>query len=880
MGVNVGDLFLDLNINSDNLSKQLNSAAYSAQNYANKAFSGMGKTIATALSTAAIGSFVSSCLDLGSDLQEVQNVVDVTFPHMSKQIDTFSKNAIDSFGLSETVAKRMTGTYGAMAKAFGFSESAAYDMATSLTGLAGDVASFYNLDPTEAYTKLKSVFSGETETLKDLGIVMTQNALDQFALAKGYGKTTSAMSEQEKVSLRLAFVTEQLNAASGDFARTSDSWANKIKVLNLNFQSLKATIGQGLINVLSPVVSLLNTIIQKFQIAANYFAAFTSLLSGNKKTATTLGSVSNSLDTSASGASALADNLNSVGASAKKASKQMGFLASFDEINNITTNDSSEGGGGGVSGIDISSGVNEALSIDTSSAEESIDNLQSKVQSFTNFFKTNQAVILSLIGGIVAGFATFGLIKNFSTLSSGVISLLTVFTRLQTGVYTFFTQLMSGQGIMTAFSATFGTALGPVLAVSVGVAAVSAALVYLYQTSEGFRNSVNEAVTGLMGILSSFYTGILQPVFSFLVDFYNIVIQPIATFIAKVFVKAVELIAKTTLSFWNNVLDPLANFLVNALSVALQGALEVWESWKPWVEELFANLDWLWSDILSPLADYIADAFSKTFENWGRLIEQLIPNAMGIFQGLIDFFVGIFTNDTDKAWSGITTIFENFDNFLQTIFAMDWRNIFGNELGNVLNYFFSIVSDIWNGIKGIFSGIIKFVTGVFTADWKKAWQGVSDIFSSIASGFANIFKKPINAIIDGINSFIGGLNKIKIPDWVPGVGGKGFYISKIPRLAEGGYVKANTPQLAMIGDNKTQGEIVSPEDKMYEVMIAALKAYGSNNANREDIQVLVSIMYEILEAIKNLRLIVDGDSLNDDMNKRDLERALRTGITG
>jgi len=190
------------------------------------------------------------------------------------------------------------------------------------------------------------------------------------------------------------------------------------------------------------------------------------------------------------------------------------------------------------------------------------------------------------------------------------------------------------------------------------------------------------------------------------------------------------------------------------------------------------------------------------------------------------------------------------------------------------------VSDIWNGIKGIFSGIIKFVTGVFTGDWKKAWQGVSDIFSSIASGFTNIFKKPINAIIDGINSFIGGLNRIKIPDWVPGVGGKGFYISKIPRLAEGGYVKANTPQLAMIGDNKTQGEIVSPEDKMYEVMIAALKAYGSNNANREDIQVLVSIMYEILEAIKNLRLIVDGDSLSDDMNRRDIERSLRTGITG
>ena len=93
-------------------------------------------------------------------------------------MDGFAQNAIKSFGMSETMAKKFTGTFGAMAKAFGFSEQASYDMATSLTGLAGDVASFYNLDHETAYTKLKSVFSGETETLKDLGIVMTQTALD------------------------------------------------------------------------------------------------------------------------------------------------------------------------------------------------------------------------------------------------------------------------------------------------------------------------------------------------------------------------------------------------------------------------------------------------------------------------------------------------------------------------------------------------------------------------------------------------------------------------------------------------------------------------------------------------------------------------------
>lgn len=103
-----------------------------------------------------------------------------------------------------------------MSKAFGFGEQQAYEMATTLTGLAGDVASFYNISQDEAYTKLKSVFTGETETLKDLGIVMTQSALDSYALANGYGKVTTKMSEAEKVALRYKFVQDQLSLASAE----------------------------------------------------------------------------------------------------------------------------------------------------------------------------------------------------------------------------------------------------------------------------------------------------------------------------------------------------------------------------------------------------------------------------------------------------------------------------------------------------------------------------------------------------------------------------------------------------------------------------------------------------------------------------------------
>lgn len=161
MPASIGEIGLDLVVNQGQFNKQMSGIT----GIAKKA----GAALAGAFAVSKIVDFGKKCLELGSDLAEVQNVVDVTFPNMTAQVDKFAKSAAQSFGLSETMAKQYTGTFGAMAKAFGFSEKASYDMGTALTGLAGDVASFYNISQDEAYTKLKSVFTGETESLKDLG---------------------------------------------------------------------------------------------------------------------------------------------------------------------------------------------------------------------------------------------------------------------------------------------------------------------------------------------------------------------------------------------------------------------------------------------------------------------------------------------------------------------------------------------------------------------------------------------------------------------------------------------------------------------------------------------------------------------------------------
>lgn len=294
-------------------------------------FKKLGATIASVFAVRKIAGMASSMTELGSDLEEVQNVVDVTFTTMSDKVDEFAKAAAKSAGLSETMAKRYVGTFGAMSKSFGFAEDAAFGMSTTLTQLAGDVASFYNISQDETYTKLKSVFTGETETLKDLGVVMTENALNSYAMAKGIGKTVSKMTEQQKVALRYQFVLEKLSGASGDFVRTQDSWANQTRALKLQLESLKATIGQGLINVLNPLLKMLNTLLEKLRAVANAFKSFTESFFGKTSAGS---SGAGYVDTSED----IAGSLEDVSDAAQDAEKALeGYLSPLDEVNKYST---------------------------------------------------------------------------------------------------------------------------------------------------------------------------------------------------------------------------------------------------------------------------------------------------------------------------------------------------------------------------------------------------------------------------------------------------------------------------------------------------------------------------------------------------------------
>lgn len=232
-----------------------------------ESFVTMLKRIGGAIGAAKIG---KALLDIGkdavraaSDLQEVQNVVDVTFGEAgAAKIEAWAKRAGDQFGLTETQAKKFTSTLGAMMKSAGLTGDEIVSMSTDMAGLAADMASFYNLDFDTAFQKIRSGISGETEPLKQLGINMSVANLNAFALQKGLAKTFEQMTQGEQTMLRYQYLMQATSDAQGDFARTSDGYANSLRALETNLESMKTNLGEILLPTISDIVSLINSVFE------------------------------------------------------------------------------------------------------------------------------------------------------------------------------------------------------------------------------------------------------------------------------------------------------------------------------------------------------------------------------------------------------------------------------------------------------------------------------------------------------------------------------------------------------------------------------------------------------------------------------------------
>lgn len=749
----------------------------------------IGVLIGGAFAIGKLTQFGKECVELGSNLAEVQNVVDVTFTTMSDKVNEFAKNAMTSAGLSETMAKQYVGTFGAMSKSFGFSEAQAYDMSTALTQLTGDVASFYNISQDLAYIKLKSVFTGETETLKDLGVVMTQSALDQFALANGYGKTTSAMTEQEKVALRLAFVQKQLSAASGDFIRTSDSWANQVRVMQLQLQSLKATVGQGLINLFTPVLRVINILLGKLATLANAFKSFTELITGKKSSGQTGASGAGLVGTdaiadtadqygdAANNAEKLADATNDTADATKKATKAAkGYLSPLDEINNYSTDkstDSSSKVPGATGGLadQMKDAVQNVDYGKLAEGETVLDKMSKPLKKIIDRFK-------QLAKLIAKGF--WDGLGDYEPILDGIKKDLDSIWKSLKDIFTDSEVAKAANNFFDSFAYAIGQVAGSFARIGLTIAQniIGGIEKFLKQNTQRTKNylidmfNIGSEISKIAGNLAVAFADVFSV-------FGGETAQQITADLIGIFAEIGMALTETAAKLGRDILNMIAQpFIDNKdiLKSAIEGSLGVIETVTSGVltvvQTLSDAISRLYDEHVKPFFDSIASGLSSIF---GTLITGYNTYVLPVLQGLAEQFKGLLEGPLGDAILKIEAFLGKLIDSLKLLWEsvlvplINWIianllpvvakiiDVVGTTAIKVLESLIKIIGDVADTL----SGIIDFLVGVFTGDWELAWQGIKEIadgawsfIKDVVSGAWEIIKTVTKGALNIIKSII------------------------------------------------------------------------------------------------------------------------------
>lgn len=846
---------------SDDMQREFSTGFSNVASSASSKLKRIALLIGSAFAVGKLIQFGKESIELGSDLAEVQNVVDVTFTTMSDKVNEFAKNAMTSAGLSETMAKRYVGTFGAMSKSFGFSEAQAYDMSTALTQLTGDVASFYNISQDLAYIKLKSVFTGETETLKDLGVVMSQSALDQYALANGYGKTTSEMTEQEKVALRLAFVQKQLSAASGDFIRTSDSWANQVRVMQLQLQSLKATVGQGLINIFTPVLKVINVLLGKLATLANAFKSFTELITGKKSSGQTSGSgagltgdASGVQDTAdaygqaADNASKLADSTEDVADATKDAAKAAnGYLSPLDEINRYSTQNTSStaskvpssgtgsgGSPGGLAGavgsVDYGKVAEGETALDkiSKSAEKLAELLKKLWKPFQDAWKKEGKNTIS-----AAQIALSGIAKLAKSVGRSLVevwtngtgtTMLTTMLRIAQNVLKTIGNIASGfadawnkNNVGTQIIQNIANALVVVMQFIERIAADTAtwaANLDFYPLLESISN------------LTSAFAPILESIGNVLEWIYNNIVLPMLKWVIEVGLPTVI-----------NLVSKVATFLadhqsiVEAFGAALIGAFAA------------AKIAGLASIIIKNVSGIAmaAKGLISLMTGTGGIMGGIKAIATAIGPG------GVFVLAVGACIAIGVLLYKNWDKIKEMAGKVwDWisnkTRRFVENIGNKLRGLATKMTTIWGNIKAsahqkwnaIWSTVSGFAERIKNAIVDK-FTSVKNTVADVFNGMRDAIRSVLNNIISVVNGAISKVNgvvsaiesafsfgpwKVPTPFGSKTIGFKATFprVPTVPYLAKGAVIPPRSEFLAVLGDQKQGNNIETPEALLRKIV--------------------------------------------------------------
>lgn len=780
----------------------------------NNTFKSLTKAVSFAAVIAGLFKLGKTALDTASDLEEVQNVVNVTFGSAAAEINKFSKSAIKSFGLSELSAKRYASTFMAMSNGMGVATDSGKTMSIELTKLVGDMASFYNVSQDIASTALTSVYTGETESLKKFGVVMTEANLEAFALSRGITKQYSAMSQAEKVALRYNYVMAQTSQAQGDFARTSGSWANQIRILKEQYAAFMGTLGTALKQILLPLLQTLNNILSTLISTAQTVFSMMGIkfeIEGS--------SVSNTVE----GVGDIETGFEGATQAAKAFDKT---ISGFDELNVLNSKASGTGGGSGSSsggGIEIDKG---GASTEVEQEEGLVlGGLNKMLSNLNNWFDTkmgpwlnDKAVWLAEKVNEMANKAPWGLIgetaanglnkvvaaldKFFSTLDgfsigAGLSKLLNSFVaefdaeafgkmigeKIKTGldIAIGFVATLDTTALGTAFADMFNGLDTEAIAEKLGTLlseSVKGALEFLNAfisgaDTEQIKNSFNAFFSSIDG------TGIRALIDELIENINNLIdsLTGVENTLNKLLwtigiIMGIGLAGKiltatgavgqfmAALVSGRGVAGAFSDALIwlgqvgeQKLADKLGVSVKILTGFKDKILTGATALKGGIAAALTSLKGVIVAIMAAIKSAVSAVISFIIANPIALVIAAIVALVALIAVKGDE----IQAVLNKLNNWLTNIFTKDWTEVFGPVLGGVLNTFSKVFGDIWKGIHNVLNGVIDMIKGVFTGNWKRAWEGVQKIFKSVFQMFPSIAKAPINLIIGLINGLVSAI---------------------------------------------------------------------------------------------------------------------------
>lgn len=651
--------------NGKSSSSALNKLVSAAKNVGSK-LAGIGKSMISLLASLGkkVASFAQTATELGSNLDEVQNVVDVTFTQFSDKVDEFAKKAMEAYGISETMAKQFMGSFGSMSKAMGFTEEAAYNMSASLTALSGDVASFYNMSQEEAFNKLKGVFTGETEGLKSLGVVMTQSALQSYAAAHGIDKEISKMTEREKTALRYKFVLDKLKGAQGDFNRTSDGWANQTRVLQLRFDSILATLGKGLINVLNPVLKVVNKLLAKLQKLAEGFLKFTQSLPGADKNESKGGALEDAaglMDDAAASTEDLAESEEAEAEAKKKQNKQQQkYLSGLDEARTYSSNKKDDDEGAedeGLISIPDFTGLDEV--------GEKAEDAEDKVSALQQAAEDLKKVIQGMAGTFMEGFTdTMGAsLPHLENTAENI-------KRIGKSIKDIFTDpdvKNAAKDFADSYAYNLGRVVGSATSIGTGIAQLLTGGIATYLEQNGDR--IKQFIVGALNVASEIHTligdffeslaEILEPLFG---ETAQQILADIIATVTTIFGTLTTTVLKLTRDLLNIVLQPIIDNK-EKLQQYLQGWLEVIEPIVSGIRTGVQTIADKWTEVydehIKPFFDDVASGLSTllghVLDGYNNNIKPVLDKLAKRFQGIME---GPFGDMIDAVGDAIGSVYD------------------------------------------------------------------------------------------------------------------------------------------------------------------------------------------------------------------------------